>query len=221
MPANELPVSAITSDVAIFTLRERRLELLLVKRANPPFQGCWALPGGFVRVDEDLEQAARRMLAEETGVRGVYLEQLYSFGRPDRDPRGRVISVAYYALIPSDKLELHAATDAEAVAWFALEQLPELAFDHHDIVAMAHRRLAAKLDYSTIAFQFMPEKFTLSDLQEVYEIILREEMDKRNFRKWVLALERIEDTNESRRDGAHRPAKLYRVKQRNEVEFIK
>jgi 8-oxo-dGTP diphosphatase len=221
MPEKELPVSAITSDVAIFTLRERRLELLLVKRANPPFQGCWALPGGFVRVDEDLEQAARRMLAEETGVRGVYLEQLYSFGRPDRDPRGRVISVAYYALIPSDKLELHAATDAEAVAWFALEQLPELAFDHHDIVAMAHRRLAAKLDYSTIAFQFMPEKFTLSDLQEVYEIILREEMDKRNFRKWVLALERIEDTNESRRDGAHRPAKLYRVKQRNEVEFIK
>ena len=212
---------AVTSDVAIFSLRERRLELLLVKRAYPPFQGCWALPGGFVHENEDLEQAARRVLAEETGVRGVYLEQLYSFGRPNRDPRGRVISVAYYALIPSDRLELHAATDAEAVSWFALEQLPQLAFDHRDIVAMAHQRLAAKLDYSTIAFQFMPEKFTLSDLQEVYETILREEIDKRNFRKWVLALERIEETQETRRDGAHRPARLYRVKQRDEVEFIK
>ena len=221
MNTSAQPLSAVTSDVAIFSLRERRLELLLVKRANPPFQGHWALPGGFVRKDEDLEQAARRILAEETGVRGVYLEQLYSFGCPDRDPRGRVISVAYYALIPSDRLELHAATDAEAVAWFALEQLPELAFDHREVVAMAHRRLAAKLDYSTIAFQFMPEKFTLSDLQEVYETILREEIDKRNFRKWVLALERIEETQETRRDGAHRPAKLYRVKQRDEVEFIK
>ena len=152
MRANGQPILPVTSDVAIFTLRERRLELLLVKRANSPFQGSWALPGGFVHEDEDLEQAARRTLAEETGVRGVYLEQLYSFGRPDRDPRGRVISVAYYALIPSDKLELHAATDAEAVAWFALGLLPELAFDHRGIVAMAHRRLAAKLDYSTIAF---------------------------------------------------------------------
>ena len=215
------PHPAVSTDVVIFTIRERGLELLLVQRAGDPYRDHWALPGGFIRIDEDLEQAARRELEEETGVRGVYLEQLYTFGQPDRDPRERVISIAYYALISSDKIELRAATDAKAVAWFALADLPPLAFDHRGIVTRAHQRLAAKLDYSTIAFQFMPERFTLSKLQEVYEIILGEEMDKRNFRKWVLALDRIEETGEERRDGAHRPAKLYRVKQPGAVEIIK
>lgn len=217
----EFPHPAVTVDVVIFTVREKKLKLLLVKRAGEPYQGKWALPGGFVRLDEDLDAAARRELEEETGVSGVYLEQLYTFGRVDRDPRERVITVAYYALIPSDKLELKAATDAEAVGWFGMDELPELAFDHDEIVAMAHSRLSAKLDYSTIAFQFMPEKFTLSELQEVYEIILRQEMDKRNFRKWILALEQIEETDEERRGGIHRPAKLYRVKHPGVVEIIK
>lgn len=217
----EYPHPAVTADVVIFTVREKKLKLLLVKRAGEPYQGRWALPGGFVRLDEDLEAAARRELEEETGVSGVYLEQLYTFGRVDRDPRERVITVAYYALIPSDKMELKAATDAEAVGWFGMDELPPLAFDHDEIVAMAHQRLSAKLDYSTIAFQFMPEKFTLSELQEVYEIILRQEMDKRNFRKWILALERIEETDEERRGGIHRPAKLYRVKHPGVVEIIK
>lgn len=217
----EYPHPAVTADVVIFTVREKKLKLLLVKRAGEPYQGRWALPGGFVRLDEDLDAAARRELEEETGVSGVYLEQLYTFGRVDRDPRERVITVAYYALIPSDKVELKAATDAEAVGWFGLDELPPLAFDHDEIVEMAHQRLSAKLDYSTIAFQFMPEKFTLSELQEVYEIILRQEMDKRNFRKWVLALEQIEETDEERRGGIHRPAKLYRVKHPGRVEIIK
>lgn len=217
----EYPHPAVTADVVIFTVREKKLKLLLVERAGEPYRGRWALPGGFVRLDEDLEAAARRELEEETGVSGVYLEQLYTFGRVDRDPRERVITVAYYALIPSDKVELKAATDAEAVGWFGLDELPPLAFDHDEIVTMAHQRLSAKLDYSTIAFQFMPEKFTLSELQEVYEIILRQEMDKRNFRKWILALERIEETDEERRGGIHRPAKLYRVKHPGVVEIIK
>lgn len=217
----EYPHPAVTTDVVIFTVREKKLKLLLVKRAGEPYQGRWALPGGFVRLDEDLDAAARRELEEETGVAGVYLEQLYTFGRVDRDPRERVITVAYYALIPSDKVELKAATDAEAVGWFGMDELPPLAFDHDEIVTMAHQRLSAKLDYSTIAFQFMPEKFTLSELQEVYEIILRQEMDKRNFRKWILALERIEETDEERRGGIHRPAKLYRVKHPGVVEIIK
>ncbi len=217
----EFPHPAVTVDVVIFTVREKKLKLLLVKRAGEPYQGKWALPGGFVRLDEDLDAAARRELKEETGVGGVFLEQLYTFGRVDRDPRERVITVSYYALIPSDKVELRAATDAEAVGWFSLDELPPLAFDHEDIVEMAHQRLSAKLDYSTIAFQFMPEKFTLSELQEVYEIILRQEMDKRNFRKWILALERIEETDEERRGGIHRPAKLYRVKRPGVVEIIK
>lgn len=217
----EYPHPAVTTDIVIFTIRDRKLKLLLIRRGGEPYRGKWALPGGFVQVREGLDEAARRELEEETGVTGVFLEQLYTFGMPDRDPRERVITVAYYALIPSDKLRLRAASDAEAVGWFGMEELPELAFDHAEIVKMAHQRLVAKLDYSTIAFAFMPEKFTLSELQEVYEIILQEEMDKRNFRKWVLALEQIDETDEERRGGIHRPAKLYRVKHPGKITFIK
>lgn len=217
----DYPHPAVTTDIVIFSIRDSELKLLLIKRKGAPFKGKWALPGGFVQLDEDLEAAAIRELAEETGVSGVYLEQLYTFGRPDRDPRERVITVAYYALIPSDRLTLMASTDAEAVGWFGLDELPALAFDHDDIVEMAHQRLVAKLDYSTLAFQFMPEEFTLTELQAVYEIILRENIDKRNFRKWVLALERVEETGEYRRDGAHRPAKLYRLINRDRVDIIK
>ena len=217
----EHPHPAVTVDIVIFTIRERKLKLLLIRRGGQPYLGKWALPGGFVHMDESLEDAARRELEEETGVAGVFLEQLYTFGRPDRDPRERVITVAYYALVPSDRLQLRAASDAEAVGWFAMDELPALAFDHAAIVKNAHERLVAKLDYSTIAFAFMPDKFTLSDLQEVYETILQEEMDKRNFRKWVLALEQIEETDEERRGGTHRPARLYRVKHPGQVSIIK
>jgi len=215
------PHPAVTTDIVIFSLRDNELKLLLIKRKGEPFKGKWALPGGFVQLDEDLEAAANRELAEETGVSGVYLEQLYTFGQPNRDPRERVITVAYYALIPSDRLTLTASTDAEAVGWFGMDELPKLAFDHETIVETAHQRLVAKLDYSTLAFQFMPEEFTLTELQAVYEIILRADIDKRNFRKWVLALERVEETGEYRRQGAHRPAKLYRLINRDQVDIIK
>ena len=217
----EYPHPAVTTDIVIFSLREQQLKLLLIKRAGAPFQGKWALPGGFVRLDEDLESSARRELQEETGVATAYLEQLYTFGAVERDPRERVITVAYYALIASDKIALHAATDAEAVGWFGMHELPPLAFDHQEIVTMAQQRLAAKLDYSTIAFQFMPQTFTLRELQSVYETILQQELDRRNFRKWFLALEQIEETGEERRQGAHRPAMLYRVKDRHRVDIIK
>jgi 8-oxo-dGTP diphosphatase len=221
MYSYDYPHPAVTVDIVIFTVRDAQLKLLLIRRAGEPYQGKWALPGGFIHLDETLEASARRELEEETGVSGVYLEQLYTFGAPDRDPRERVITVAYYALIPSDKLQLRAATDAEAVGWFGMDELPDLAFDHPDIIAMAHQRLVAKLDYSTIAFQFLGRDFTLSELQSVYEIILREELDKRNFRKWALALEQIEETGRERRDGAHRPAKLYRLKEPGTVAIIK
>lgn len=221
MYSYDYPHPAVTVDIVIFTVRDAQLKLLLIRRAGEPYQGKWALPGGFIHLDETLEGSARRELEEETGVSGVYLEQLYTFGAPDRDPRERVITVAYYALIPSDKLQLRAATDAEAVGWFGMDELPDLAFDHPDIIAMAHQRLVAKLDYSTIAFQFLGRDFTLSELQSVYEIILREELDKRNFRKWALALEQIEETGRERRDGAHRPAKLYRLKEPGTVAIIK
>jgi 8-oxo-dGTP diphosphatase len=217
----EYPHPAVTTDIVIFTVRDKQLKLLLIMRKGEPYRGKWALPGGFVQLNEDLESAARRELAEETGVSGVYLEQLYTFGAVDRDPRERVITVAYYALIASDQMVLQAATDAEAVGWFSMDDLPPLAFDHQDIVNKAHERLVAKLDYSTIAFQFLPREFTLSELQDVYEIILREEMDRRNFRKWALALDQIEETDEMRCDGPHRPAKLYRVINPGKVEIIK
>jgi 8-oxo-dGTP diphosphatase len=221
MHSYDYPHPAVSTDIVIFSIRDSELKLLLIKRKGEPYKGKWALPGGFVHLDEDLETAANRELAEETGVTGVYLEQLYTFGRPDRDPRERVITVAYYALIPSGRLALTASTDAEAVGWFEMDELPALAFDHDRIVEMAHQRLVAKLDYSTLAFQFMSEEFTLTELQEVYEIILRTDIDKRNFRKWVLALERIEETGEYRREGAHRPARLYRLINRDQVDIIK
>lgn len=217
----DYPHPAVTTDVVLFTLREERLELLLIERAHPPFQGCWALPGGFVEMDEDLDDCAMRELAEETGITDVYLEQLYTFGAPGRDPRERVISVTYYALAPADRLQPRAASDACAVGWFPYGNLPPLAFDHARIVAMAYQRLVAKLDYSTIALQFLPERFTLGRLQTVYETILGTRLDKRNFRKRVLAIDCVEPTGETERQCNHRPARLYQVKRPGHVQIIK
>ena len=213
--------AVLTTNIVVFSLRDEQLKLLLVRRRNPPFRGCWSLPGGVVGEDEDIEANAMRKLAEGTGVTGLYLEQLCTFGDPGRDPRERVVSVAYYALAPSERLRLRDNGDSDDVAWFAVDALPELAFDHRKMVDVAHQRLAAKLDYSTIAFQFMPERFTLSDLQNVYEMILNRSLDKRNFRKRMLAMDQIRQTGEVRRNGSHRPARLYRVSNPNEVQIIK
>jgi len=217
----EYPRPAVTVDITIFTVRNDELNVLLIKRAEKPFQGEWALPGGFVTESEGLEAAAERELVEETGVSGVYLEQLFTFGAPGRDPRGHTVTVAYSALIPSDNIELTASTDAEGVAWFGIDKLPDLAFDHDEILELALDRLVAKLEYSTIAFQLMPEAFTLTELQHVYELIERNAIDKRNFRKRILALGAIEPTGEEKREGPHRPAKLYRVIDRSKVDVIK
>jgi len=215
------PHPAVSTDIVIFTLHDRQLKVLLIQRANEPFRDHWGLPGGFVEIDEDLETAALRELREETGVTGVYLEQLYTFGKPDRDPRERVISVAYYALVPIDRIHIRAASDAKNAGWFACKQLPELAFDHSRIIELARKRLAAKMDYSTIAMQFMPARFSLGELQTVYETIMDAPLDKRNFRKRMLAYDCIEDTGESRRNGKHRPARLYTLKSPGIIEFIK
>ena len=212
------PHPAVTTNVVIFTVLDAKLRLLLIRRPREPFKGYWALPGGFISLDEDLTASASRALERETGMTGVYLEQLYTFGRPDRDPRERVITVAYYALVPAARV---AAREDGEVAWFALDTLPALALDHQEIVALAAERVKAKLDYSTIAFQFLPEQFTLSELQAVYEIILRERMDKRNFRKQMLSLDLIAASGKERRQGSHRPAKLYRLKHPGRVEIIK
>lgn len=221
MYSYEYPHPAVTTDIVVFTIRDERLQLLLIKRREAPHRGKWALPGGFLQMDETLDACAARELEEETGVSNVYLEQLYTFGDVKRDPRERVLSVAYYALIPSNKLNIRASTDADAVSWFDMKELPNLAFDHCEIVKSAYERLVAKLSYSTLAFQFMPKEFTLTELQSVYEIILQESIDKRNFRKSILALGSIVETSKMKKDGAHRPAKLYKLKNPNQVLVIK
>jgi len=215
------PHPAVSVDIVIFTIRDDALSVLLVERGLPPFQGEWALPGGFIRLDESLKHAAWRELKEETGVNAAYLEQLYTFGHPKRDPRERVISVAYFALLPSDKLEIRAASDARNVAWFDTREVPQLAFDHNKILRKAEHRLAAKIEYSTIALQLMPDRFTLPHLQHVYELIRGGPIDKRNFRKRIRALKVIEPTGEESRSGARRPAKLYRLTDRNRVDVFK
>jgi ADP-ribose pyrophosphatase YjhB (NUDIX family) len=215
------PHPAVTTDIVIFTILHERLKLLLIQRGNAPFRGFWSLPGGFVGLNESLDACAARELEEETGISGVYLEQIYSFGAPDRDPRERVISIAYYAMVPADSVHIRAASDASQVGWFDLQRLPSLAFDHQDIVALAQGRLKAKLNYSTIAFQFMPEHFTLGDLQRVYEIILGETLDKRNFRKWMQHLGCVKETGQLRHNGGRRPARLFRATHPGRVEIIR
>jgi 8-oxo-dGTP diphosphatase len=205
---------AVAVDVAILTVRERRLEVLLVRRHTPPFDAMWALPGGFVHGDESLEDAARRKLEEQTGVRDAYLEQLYTFGEPQRDPRMRVITVVYYALIRPDQLQLPRDADAEDARLCSAYEVPPLAFDHRAILDYTLLRLRSKLEYTTIGFQLLGERFTLSELQEVHEAILNRALDKRNFRKKLLLTRIVEPTPYTKMVGQHRPAVLYRFNPR-------
>ncbi len=212
---------AIGTNVVIFTLRDKRLYLLLVNSANNAVRPEWALPGGPLRLGEDIEQSARQQLAQETGVTGVYLEQLYTFSGGQHRAEKWGITVAHYALFPLDELSVRQTNNGDAIGWFPLDQLPHLQGNDRQIVTTAHARLAAKLEYSTIAPQFLPAQFTLRELQEVYETILDQTLDKRNFRKSVLANDFIEETGKKHMHGAHRPAKLYRVKSPGKVEFTK
>jgi len=215
------PHPAVTADIVVFTVENGALKVLLIIRKGPPFAGQWALPGGFVRIDESVDACAARELEEETGLKDIFLEQLYTFGEPDRDPRERVISVAHYALVPLRGLRLESGTDAASAAWWDADALPPLAFDHARIIAAARDRLTAKMEYSTVGLMFMPEAFTLSDVQTLYETVSGHSLDKRNFRKWLLSLDVIEETGQKRAEGAHRPAMLYRVRNRRDVMIIK
>ena len=203
---------SVTVDVVIFTLRDDDLQVLLVKRKHPPYAGRWAIPGGFIAPDEPLDAAARRELEEETGVRDVYLEQLYTFGEPRRDPRQRVITVAYFALVPAP-LATRAGGDAADARWWSMYGLPTLAFDHTQILDYALTRLRYKLEYTAVGFQLLPQTFTLTELQKAYEVILGVTLDKRNFRRKILdaRLRIIEETSEYR-TGEGRPAMLYRFR---------
>ena len=217
----EYPHPAITTDTVIFTVRSGKLEVLLIRRKEQPHKDNWAVPGGFLNMDEDIDACAARELEEETGIRDVYLEQLYTFGKVGRDPRERVVSVAYYALAPMGKQNIRAGDDAAETRWFNIDDLPELAFDHVEILQLARQRLADKMEYSTIGLQLMPDEFTLTQLQQVYETASGQPRDKRNFRKWILALDLLEETGGMMAEGAYRPAKLFRVKDRSRIEIIK
>jgi 8-oxo-dGTP diphosphatase len=208
------PHPAVTVDVVIFTVRVHRLELLLIKRGVQPFKGFWALPGGFVRSDEDLAAAAVRELREEAGIDGAFLQQVGAFGKPDRDPRERVISVAFYAVIPATALILTAGSDAAEARWWPFATLPQAAFDHKEIIAAAHSAVVDDLAHSSVAYQFLAPEFTLTELQQVHEAIRGHSLDKRNFRKWITALGTIRPSGRIRRGGPHRPAELFRLRAR-------
>lgn len=204
---------AIAVDMVILAVDGDELKVLLIQRGTDPYAGRWAIPGGFVDPAESLDKAAARELCEETGVEGVYLEQLYTFGAPDRDPRGRVISVTYYALLRHAPA-VAGGDDAADARWFPLRELPPLAFDHGAILEYAIDRVRKKVEYTNIVYSFLPDSFTLTELQRVYEIILGRTIDKRNFRKKINSLDLVVPTGEVRREGAHRPAQLYHFRSR-------
>ena len=204
----------VAVDNCIFTVLQEKLHLLLIQMTKAPFTGMWALPGGLIQDGEDLDAAAARILYEETAVRDVYLEQLYTFGRPDRDPAGRVISIAYFALIHAASITLRTQPKYADVRWWPCTSLPALAYDHNEVTSYARQRLEWKLAYTNVAWSLLPRRFALTELQKVYEAVLGRPLDKRNFRKKILSLGLIEPVGEKAMRGAHRPAMLYRFTSR-------
>ena len=206
----EMPSVAV--DCAIFglDLDDNALKVVLIERGLEPYAGMWAIPGGFARTGESLDEAAMRELSEETGISDVFLEQLYTFGDAERDPRGWVISVAYYALVSPDKHSIVAATDARRAQWFPVSRLPRLAFDHAKILQAALERLRGKLTYAPIGFELLPEKFTIKQLQKLYEIVLDRTLDNRNFRKKIFSMNVLRELDEMQQGVPHRAARLYK-----------
>jgi 8-oxo-dGTP diphosphatase len=209
------PRPALTIDLVVFGYQEGALSILLIQRGIGPFLGNWALPGGFVQGNETLEETARRELCEETGIKDVFLEQLYTFDAINRDPRERVITIAYYALVDLGAHSPEAATDATDARWFSLQRLPQLAFDHDQIVLKALERLRSKVRYSPIGFELLPKEFTLTELQTLYETILDLKLDKRNFRKKLLESRLLLDLGKKSKNVPFRAPSLYCFNQKN------
>ena len=206
----EYPRPALTTDCVIFGYDSQKLKVLLIKRLKDPFEGTWAFPGGFVNEDENLIDGAKRELYEETKLKDVFIEQLYTFGDLGRDPRGRVVSVVYYSLINLCEFEIQAGDDAGDAQWVEISQAQNLAFDHNEILKTALDRIQGKIKYQPIGFELLPEKFTLSQIQHLYETILQNKLDKRNFRKKILKTDLLIKLDEKEKNVAHKPANFYK-----------
>ncbi|MDH7444325.1 NUDIX hydrolase [Aquimarina sp. 2201CG14-23] len=211
----------VAVDAVVFGYKDKVLQVLLIKRDIEPFKNSWALPGGLVLESESLEDAVERELKEETNVTVDYLEQLYSFGKPDRDPRNRVISVTYFGLVKPEHHSIKADTDANDVAWFDMNELPELAFDHAQILDTAQKRLRNKLTYEPIGFDLLADKFLFSDLEKLYMTILDKKIDRRNFRKKILSFDILEELEEKVSEGRGRPANLFKFNQKQYFKLQK
>lgn len=204
----------VAVDAVLFTIAEGTLKTLLVKIKKGPFVGSWAFPGGLVQLGESLDEAARRELYEKTGVQDLYLEQLYTFGDARRDPFAHTVAVAYFALVPPFAQALRSGEKYADVGWFPVRTLPQLAYDHNAIAAYALQRLQGKLGYTNIVYSLLPHEFTLAEIQAIYEVILDQHLDRRNFRRKILALGLLKPLPKTRR-GAHRPATLYTFTRRS------
>ena len=203
---NEIKTHEITVDIVILTIKNNALQALLVKRNNEPFKDKWAVPGGYVRMSENLDEAAMRVLKEKTNVDNIYLEQLYTFGDPLRHPISRVITVAYFALIRAEDFNF---VTTEDLAWHKVFDLPPLAFDHKEIIQYSLKRTRERLEMCPVAYQLLNEKFTLTEMQKAYEMIMEKSLDKRNFRKKVITTEGLRELNEFSKSTSKRPARLY------------
>lgn len=206
----EYPRPAVTTDCVIFGFDGDELKVLLIKRGIEPFKNYWALPGGFIELDEDADTCAKRKLEQETGLDEIFMEQLYTFSSVDRDPRYRVISIAYYALVKLSDFRPKAGNDTFQVEWFPLSAIPAIAFDHEQILEKAVTRLKGKIKYKPIGFELLPEKFTMPELLHLYQIVLQLKLDDRNFRKKILSYNLLIDTGEVQKGARNRAPKLYR-----------
>jgi len=212
---------SVTTDVVIFTIEDDQLKVLLIKRANEPFKDQWALPGGFLLENEDPDKAASRILWNKSGIKNVYLEQLYTFGGSGRDPRGKIITISYFALAPKDKIKIVASPKIQTPTFRSIKKLPDMAFDHNRIITYALQRLQSKLEYTNVIYSLLPKYFTFNQLQRTYEIILNKKLDKRNFRKKFMLLDLIKPTTKILKGERQRPAKLYRFKSKKPTELKK
>lgn len=221
---NKASIIKVAVDAIVFGYsKQDGVSVLLIQRKYEPYKNSWAIPGGFVLEDESLEDAVKRELVEETGIAVNYLEQLYTFGEPKRDPRQRVIAIAYFGLVKTSQYqELKASTDAENAKWFSIKKLPQLAFDHKQIITVAIERLRAKVRYQPVGFELLDKKFPFSDLEKLYTALLDKEINRRNFSKKILSFDFLEETGElSKSEGKGRPSKMYQFNQKRYKELLK